>query len=179
VTRTRFYTAATIDGFIADPDDGLDWLMQSDSGGIDTFGPFFADVGAFVMGSSTYEWMLAHAEMVNWTVAYAGIPCWVFTHRELPGVPGADIRFVRGEVRPVHEQMVAAAGGRDIWLVGGGELAGAFVDEGLLDELILSVAPATLGAGKPLLPRRLPPSRLTLRSVQQIGQFAHLTYTLT
>jgi dihydrofolate reductase len=51
--------------------------------------------------------------------------------------------------------MVAAAGGRNVWIVGGGDLVGQFADVGLLDEVIVSVAPVTLGAGAPLLPRRL------------------------
>ena len=74
--------------------------------------------------------------------------------------------------------MVSAAQGRNIWLVGGGELVGAFAEQGLLDEIILGVAPVTLGAGAPLLPRRLPSSRLTLSSVEQVGQFAYLTYSV-
>jgi dihydrofolate reductase len=178
VTRTQFYAATTIDGFIADPDDGLDWLLESDSGGIDTFGPFFTGVGAFVMGAATYEWMLRHAELVKWEQTYGDVPCWVFTHRELPPFPGADVTFVSGDVRPVHAAMVRAAQGRNIWMVGGGELAGVFADLGLLDELIVGVAPVTLGAGKPLLPRRLTSSRLTLTGVEQSGQFAYLTYAV-
>jgi dihydrofolate reductase len=178
MTRTRFYTATTIDGFIADPDDSLDWLMESDSGGVDRFGPFFTGIGAFVMGATTYEWMLRHAELVTWPAVYGDVPCWVFTHRELPPIPGANLTFVSGAVRPVHEAMTAAAKGRDIWLVGGGELAGAFADEALLDELVLAVAPVTLGAGKPLLPRRLTSARLTLTSVEQSAQFAYLSYAV-
>jgi dihydrofolate reductase len=81
-------------------------------------------------------------------------------------------------VRPVHEAMTTAAEGKNIWLVGGGELAGAFADAGLLDEIVLGVAPVTLGAGAPLLPRRLTSSRLTLTGMEQRGQFAYLTYAL-
>jgi dihydrofolate reductase len=72
--------------------------------------------------------------------------------------------------------MRAAAGDRNIWLVGGGELVGQFADAGLLDEIIAGVAPVTLGAGAPLLPRRLLSDRLTLTSVRQEHQFAYLTY---
>ena len=69
-------------------------------------------------------------------------------------VPDAKIEFTSGDVAPVHEQMVEAAGERNIWIVGGGDLAGQFADAGLLDEVIVSIAPVTLGAGAPLLPRR-------------------------
>ena len=70
--------------------------------------------------------------------------------------------------------MVAAAGGRNVWLVGGGELVGMFHDAGLLDEVRVQVAPVTLGAGAPLLPRRI--EGLRLREVHRNGQFAEVTY---
>jgi dihydrofolate reductase len=101
------------------------------------------------MGSTTYEWILDHSE---WPY---DLPCWVFTHGELPVVPDARIQFTSGDVAAVHEEMRAAAGERNVWVVGGGDLAGQFADAGLLDEVIVYVAPVTLGAGAPLLPRRV------------------------
>jgi dihydrofolate reductase len=187
VPKTQYYTATTIDGYIADPDNSLEWLFAADEGREDDMGgtpfaTFFAGVGAFVMGATTYEWVLDHEKLLEspakWQRYYQDVPAWVFTHRDLPPIPGADLTFVRGDVRPVHEAMTARAGGKNLWVVGGGELAGAFADEGLLDELILGVAPATLGAGAPLLPRRLTSSRLRLTAVEQRGQFAYLTYAL-
>lgn len=74
--------------------------------------------------------------------------------------------------------MVAAAQGRNVWLTGGGELVGAFADHGLLDEIILGMAPVTLGAGAPLLPRRLLSSQLSLVNLERVGQFAYLTYAV-
>jgi dihydrofolate reductase len=92
-------------------------------------------------------------------------------------VKGADIRYVHGDVRPVHRQMVAAAGGKNIWIVGGGELAGQFYDRGLLDELIVQVASVTLGSGAPLLPRAITTPPLRLVSVTAYGEtFAELRY---
>ena len=72
--------------------------------------------------------------------------------------------------------MVEAAGDKNIWIVGGGELVGQFADAGLLDEIQLSIAPVTLGAGAPLLPRRLLASDLTLSTVERQGQFVSATY---
>ena len=77
---------------------------------------------------------------------------------------------------PVHERMAAAAAGRNVWLVGGGELVGRFADQGLLDEILLGVAPVMLGAGAPLLPRRLGPDGLTLEGVDHDDRFVFLTY---
>ncbi|WP_203898533.1 dihydrofolate reductase family protein [Virgisporangium aliadipatigenens] len=179
MTRTQYYTATTVDGYIATEDNSLRWLFEvegADGEASEGFGPFFSQVGAFAMGATTYEWVREHESAVMWRDAYGDTPCWVFTTRDLPSIEGANLHFVRGDVRPVHRTMAEAAGGRNIWLVGGGELVGAFADAGLLDELILSVAPVTLGAGAPLLPRVLTSKRLRLTSVRQSGQFASLTY---
>jgi dihydrofolate reductase len=186
MAKTQYYTATSIDGFIADPDNSLDWLFEVGEGDPDQpanpFATFFADVGAFAMGSTTYEWILEHDKLLvqpqKWKDYYDEVPGWVFTHRSLEPIPGAHLTFISGDVRPVHQAMVAAAGGKNVWIVGGGELAGAFADASLLDELILGVAPVTLGGGAPVLPRRLGSSRLTLTEARQRGQFAYLTYSV-
>ena len=181
MTKTQYYTATTLDGYIADENNSLSWLFESDSGP-DQFKPFFADVGAFAMGRTTYEWVLEHDQLlenpIKWADYYGDVPAWVFSNHEVTPIRDANLRFVKGDVRPVHEEMVKAANGKNIWLVGGGELVGQFADAGLLDEIIAGVAPVTLGAGAPLLPRRLPASRLTLTDVRQVAQFAYLTYAV-
>jgi len=101
----------------------------------------------------------------------------VFSTRELPTVEGADVHFVQGDVAPGHADMVAAADGKNVWLVGGGDLLGQFHDRGLVDEIILSVAPVTLASGAPLLPRRITDPPLKLVDVEKPGDvFAVLTY---
>jgi dihydrofolate reductase len=182
VAKTQYYTAASLDGFIADPDSSLDWLFEIDEGTDNPFGAFFSAVGAFAMGATTYEWVLKNDNLIeepaNWHEMYGNVPCWVFTHRELPLVPDANIFMVSGDVGPVHEAMTVAAQGKNVWLVGGGDLVGEFTDLGLLDEIIVGIAPVTLGAGAPLLPRRLPSQQLALTGVNQLGQFAYLTYAV-
>lgn len=178
--KTQYYTAASLDGFIATVDDSLEWLFPLGDIEETSYPEFIRHVGALAMGSATYEWMLRHIvspedkQPQPWPYAQ---PAWVFSSRALPMVPGADIRFVRGDVRPVHEEMVKAAGGLNVWIVGGGELAGRFYDNGLLDELIVQVGSVTLGAGKPLLPRTIisPPLRLISASAVGTG-FAELRY---
>lgn len=155
MTKVVFYTATTLDGFIADPDDSLDWLLRQPhaSDGPLNYDDFIQRVGAIVMGRTTYEWVLAH-DPGAW--AYP-MPAWVMTTRDelaLPA-PDADVRFARGDVATVHADLCAAAGDKDVWVVGGGDLAGQFADAGLLDEVIVYIAPVTLGAGRPVLPRRL------------------------
>jgi dihydrofolate reductase len=178
--KTQYYTAASVDGFIATLDDSLDWLFPLGDIEATSYPTFIRDVGALAMGSTTYEWMLRHVvgpqarQRQPWPYQ---APAWVFTSRTLPGVPGADIQFVRGDVRPVHAAMAAAAGDRNLWIVGGGELAGQFYDRGLLDELFVQVGSVTLGAGKPLLPRTITSPPLRLISVRAVGTgFAELHY---
>lgn len=178
--KTQYYTATSLDGFIATVDDSLDWLFLLGDVNDTSYPTFIAEVGALAMGSTTYEWMLRHADEVVKEVGSAWPytqPAWVFSTRKLPAIEGADIRFVQGDVRPVHAQMREAAGGKNIWIVGGGDLAGQFLDAGLLNEIIIQVGSVTLGKGKPLFPRRVtnPPFRLV--SVRQIGTgFAELRY---
>lgn len=111
---------------------------------------FLTGIGALIMGASTYEWLLRNQE--EWGYEQ---PTWVFTHRALPTLEGADIHFVQGEVSQIHSEAVAAARGKDVWIMGGGDLAGQFADADLLDEVWVQLAPVTLGSGQPLLPRGL------------------------
>ena len=180
MSLTQYYTATTLDGFIADPDNSLEWLFtrRREPDGPLSYDAFIAQIGALAMGSTTYEWILGHEfagkDPSEWRWPY-DIPCWVFTHRQLQVVPGARIALVRGEVASVHAEMVAAAGGRTVWLVGGGDLVGQFADAGLLDEVLVTIAPVTLGAGAPLLPRRL---ELRLDEVGRNGDFVAARFSV-
>jgi dihydrofolate reductase len=180
---TQYYTASSIDGFIADPDNSLEWLFQfSEQTGIEEEYPkFIAQVGAIAMGSTTYEWIANYTGFLSnpskWEYA---VPTWVFSTRELlPRVEGPDIRFVSGDVGPIHQDMVRVAEGKNIWLVGGGDLVGQFHDQGLLDEVLISVASVFLGSGAPLLPRRIVTPPLQLVSATAYGaDFAVLRYAI-
>ncbi|HET8602650.1 MAG TPA: dihydrofolate reductase family protein [Marmoricola sp.] len=164
---TQYYTASSVDGFITDEHESLDWLLSRD---IDADGPmgypgFRSGVGAMAMGASTYAWIRRnHHE--PWPYS---LPCWVFTHRDLPAADDGDIRFTAAPVAQVHAEMAAAAEGGNVWVVGGGDLVGQFADEGLLDEVWVQYAPVTLGAGAPLLPRRL---ELRLEAIAHNREFA-------
>ena len=178
--KTQYYTASSLDGFIATEDHSLEWLFPLGDVSETGYPTFIAEVGALAMGASTYEWMLRHVIKPDTGSGAAWPyrqPTWVFSHRALPPVPGADIRWVNGDVRPVHAEMRAAAQGGNVWLVGGGDLVGQFHDAGLLDEIIVQVGSVTLGAGQPLLPRRIASPPLRLTSARRIGPgFAELRY---
>lgn len=182
MTRVIYNTATTLNGFLADDADSLEWLFAvpgADDAEND-FGDFLKGIGSLVMGSTTYEWILAHENVLErpeaWT--YQGKPSFILSSRELPAVPGADIRFRSGEVSAAWDEIRDAAAGRDVWLVGGGDLVGQFADAGLLHEVRVSVAPVTLVSGRPLLPRRLESDRLHLEAVRQADQFAELVYSV-
>lgn len=148
---TYYYTASSLDGFIADSDNSLSWLLSRDVDhekdmGFETFRPL---IGACAMGATTWQWICDNDEG-EWSAK----PTWVFTHRDdLP--PAPSVTFTQAPVEEVHAAMVAAAGGLGTWIVGGGDLVGQFADAGLLDEIWVQHAPITLGSGAPLLPRRL------------------------
>lgn len=178
MTKTQYYTATSVDGFIADAHNSLEWLFTVERDGPGRFDEFFREVKAMCMGATTYEWVLAH-EPDSWQRYYGDTPCWVFTHRRLPAIEGGRLFFVEGDVAPVHQEMAKAAGGGNIWIVGGGELVGLFADAGLLDEIQLGVAPVFLGAGAPLLPRRLLSSQVRLVDVARDGQMVALTYEVS
>lgn len=178
--KTQYYTATSIDGYLADEDNSLAWLFQFGEieGMEDDYPQFIDQVGAAAMGSTTYEWLIEHENLLEdpeqWPYE---VPAWVFSSRKLPVVDDANIHFVQGDVAPVHEDMVKTADDKNVWLVGGGDLVGQFHDQGLLDEIILSVAPVTLASGAPLLPRRITEPPLKLASVQKYDDvFAALTY---
>jgi dihydrofolate reductase len=173
MARAIYYTATTLDGFIADEHDSLAWLFEqkTDEEGPADYSEFIAGIGAMVMGATTYAWIGDYMRDRDEEWAY-DIPCWVFTHREHE-LLGEDIRFVAGEVREHHPAITESAGDRDIWVVGGGDLAGQFADLGLLDQVVVSIAPVTLGAGRPLFPRR---HNLKLVELGRNGDFAAATY---
>jgi dihydrofolate reductase len=170
LSRTVYYCASTLDGFIADADDTIGWLTSYEGepgpevepveGGYDDF---YERVGALVSGSTTYEWILGHMERTGADWVYPGRPCWILSSRDLPVPEGEDIRVVNGSVAELNDELVASAGERDLWVVGGGNVASQFADAGLLDEVIVTVVPVVLAEGKPLFDRRLAdaPMKLT------------------
>ena len=146
MTRVQYFVASSIDGYIAAGDGSLDWLLQFEGfeGQQETYEGFLGGVGAIVMGADTYRFLLRQfspgrfapdgvppgAAPDAWP--YAGTPVWVFSHGAMPAIAGAQLEFVAGDVAPVLRRATAAAAGRNVWLVGGGNLAAQFQQEGLL-----------------------------------------------
>lgn len=171
MTRYRYVTATSLDGYLADEDDSLSWLFvqeQDDPGQHDRF---MQEVGAMVMGATTYAWLRDHLAASGEPWPYA-ILCFVLTHRTFEAL-GEGVRFVSGDVARLRSALEDAAGDRDVWVVGGGALAADLAEAGMLDEVVVSIAAVTLGSGRPLLPRRLD---LRLREVGRNGALVTATY---
>jgi dihydrofolate reductase len=179
-----YYAAATLDGYIAEADDTLDWLLgyQGSYEGEDAapargYDEFYEGVGALVSGSVTYEFVLEHLD--EWP--YGGKPCWVLSKRDLPQPEGegVDVRVVRGAVGELFDEMDASAAGRDLWIVGGGNVASQFADAGLLEEVHVTVVPVVLGAGKPLFDRRLKGGPMQLeQAIPRASGMVELRYSV-
>jgi dihydrofolate reductase len=170
----QYYCAASLDGYIAEVDDTIEWLTGYEGappgeevspveGGYDDF---YADVGALVSGSVTYEFILGELERgSDWP--YAGKPCWVLSSRKLP-VPdgeGVDVRIRNAPIAELFDDMLSSAGEGNLWVVGGGNVASQFADQGLLDEVLVTVVPVVLGDGKRLFDRRPPGGAMRLIGV--------------
>lgn len=174
-TRFRYYTATTLDGFLADDHDSLDWLFVQD---IDESGPFnmeafMVDIGALVMGSTTYRWVVDHLAETGEPWPYDR-PTFVFTHHPTDPIDES-VRFVSGDPAAVSAELLDAAAGRDVWMVGGGGLAAEFADAGMLDEIVVSIAPVTLGSGRPLFGGR---RDLRLEEFDRNGAFLCARYAV-
>ena len=151
-----YFCAQSLDGYIASADDTIDWLTEYEgeyAGATDlplgdNYATFMDGIGALVMGSATYAFVL---DLEEWP--YPEHPVWVLTSRDLPARAGADVRIVRGDGAELHDEIAASAGGRDVWVVGGGNVASQYADAGLLDRVEVTVVPVVLGDGKPLFDR--------------------------
>ncbi|HZE37557.1 MAG TPA: dihydrofolate reductase family protein [Stackebrandtia sp.] len=176
--KTTYVIVSTLNGYVAAADGGLDWLVALDGGDRD-ISAHVAAAGVIAMGATTYEDVIATESLLDdpeiWRRAHGDRPAWVFTHRELPRIPGANLTFA-SDVRAAHGDMTRAAGDGDILIAGGGGLAAAFAEAGLLDEIVVGIAPVALAAGRPLFPADLPASRLRLSDVDRRGQLVFLTY---
>jgi dihydrofolate reductase len=177
--KTQYYCAASLDGYIAEADDSLAWLFEyegSFEGAGAEPGPmaeggayerFYEGVGALISGATTYEFILDHlAEDGDWP--YQGKPYWVLSSRDqrVPEGEEVDVRLADAGVGDLHDEIMSAAGGRNLWIVGGGDVASQFADHGLLDELLVTVVPVVLGSGKPLFGHRLPGGPMQLLGVR-------------
>ncbi|MER2134035.1 MAG: dihydrofolate reductase family protein [Arthrobacter sp.] len=160
MAKVIYYVASSLDGFIATEEDSLEWLLDFGFASFqDHYDQFLAGVGAIIMGARTYDW-IRREQPDTWD--YGELPCLVLTRRDLQAPPHSGVRFTSGGPGAVLEQARAVAGERNVWVVGGGDVAAQFADAGLLDELWITYMPVALGTGRRLLPVANPTGRMHL-----------------
>ncbi len=150
------YIACTLDGYIATPDGGVDWLSQVEAEGEDYgYQVFFDSVDALVMGSRTYRQILDFGE---WP--YGDKPCWVMSRQPLPQA-GSGIHLSQETIEELLVRL-QAQGVKRLWLVGGAALVDSFERTGGIQQYIISLVPHLLGDGVPLFTAGRPPRDLKL-----------------
>lgn len=143
--RVRYSVAATLDGYIADPHGGYDWIIMDEA--ID-FAAMFAEFDTFVMGRKTWDVSAAAPEPGNVGDMFAGKEVIVFS-RTLK-TARAGVRIVDADPAETVRELKQRPG-KDIWLFGGGSLFRTLVDEGLVDTVEVALMPVLLSKGVPLI----------------------------
>lgn len=140
-----FYVAASLDGFLADENGGVDWLMPYQEAGFDYgYHEFYEKIGHIVTGSKTFE--QARNFPGGWAFPHA--KTYIFSSRQLDLQGMDDLVLWDGTIPELGNQLRAEE--KDTWLIGGANLAGQFFNEGFVDELVLSIMPTILGKGMPI-----------------------------
>lgn len=142
----RGFIAASLDGYVADKDGGVDWLKPFEA--VDYgYDAFIAQIGTVVMGRTTFDQIPSFG--VGWP--YAGKRGIVVTSRDLES-PYDGVEAWRAGVEALIPRLRAQDDG-DAWIVGGAALQSAFIAAGAMDQLSLFIVPVTLGDGVPLFPK--------------------------
>ena len=169
MAQVVYYVAVSLDGLIATADGGVEWLEPFQTSGSDYgYDEFFSGVDALIMGSRTYEQTLTFGPS-----PYGGKRVLVLSARGLQPSPSVEIADL-GPGEAV--ELLATAGASKIWLVGGGELAGSFAREGLVDLYILSTMPVMLGSGVPLLGKRGASGAFKLEHIERFDDVVQCRY---
>ena len=152
--KVKYFVANSLDNFIARPDGAVEWLLNdgTDYG----MAEFFGSIDTMLLGRKTFDFAIGQEQKsraktkkkkrkVSW-----GMKSFVFS-RTLKPAPDDDFTIV-AESAGDFVRNLKNESGKDIWLMGGGELAGSLLDEGVVDEISLNIQPIVLGRGIPLFP---------------------------
>lgn len=170
--KVTVFIATSLDGYITAENESLDWLFRVEGEGDNGIGEFYETVDAVIMGRKTYDWIVKHEKG---EFPYKGRECYVFSRSAK--AESEYVTYVNESPAQLMNRLKSKHG-KVIWLVGGGELLHDFLKENLVDELILTVAPAVLGNGTPLFGKGGVRLDLTLKRVRQFNQFVELAYTV-
>jgi len=166
------YIAASLDGYIAAESHNLDWLFEVDGEDDNGFSKFYDTVDTILIGRTTYDWIMRYE---NGGFPYIGKECYIFS-RTIKG-ENEYVKFTDEDAAPFIQDLKSKEG-RNIWIVGGGELLHTFLKENLVDELMISIAPVLLGRGILLFMDNDFRTRLVLTEMNRYNQFAELRYNV-
>ncbi|MCD4714815.1 MAG: dihydrofolate reductase family protein [Clostridiales bacterium] len=168
--KVMVFIATSLDGYIATEDDSLDWLFKVEGEGDNGYSEFYETVDTIILGRRTYDWIM-NVEKENFP--YKNKKCYVFTRSR--NEPNDYVEFVDGDIVELINSLKRVEG-KNIWIVGGGDLLAYFFKENLVDELIITIAPTIIGTGIPLFKKQNIELELELKSVRRFNQFAELHY---
>ena len=154
--------AACADGYVARTDGNLDWLTRRPAPkGFYGLPKFSRSIDAKILGRKTFDLSVKMGASFS-----ADDVHYVFSRRMPPASVPAGVQFVTEPIRAFAERLRQQAG-KNIWMMGGGEIIGAFLDEDAIDEFIITVVPTFIGEGVPLMAPRHREVPLRLLSSQQ------------
>lgn len=168
--KVRLFIASSLDGYIATKEKSLDWLEQVEGKGDNGYSQFYETVDTVILGKKTFDWLISQ-RLSEWP--YAEKQCYVYTHQQLQDMQ--DIHFTKEPVASLIHTLRQQPG-QDIWIVGGGELIYSFLEQHLIDEVIVTMEPILLGEGIPLFKPGFSTVELTLQQTKTYGQFVELHY---
>ncbi|MCT1578920.1 dihydrofolate reductase family protein [Oceanobacillus kimchii] len=171
--KVKLFIATSLDGYIATKNESIQWLDDIEGEGDNGYLRFYEEIDTVIMGNKTYQWL----ESQNLSeFPYQSKDCYVFSRKESGS--NENVIFVNDDVERFI-QMLQNKEGRDIWIVGGGELLSSFIEKDLIDEYIITVAPIILGEGIPLFKEASSVINLSLIGTQKFNQFIELHYERT
>ena len=161
------YIASSLDGYVARENGDIDWLPQSDTSEYDEF---YKTIDAVIMGKTTYDQVLTFGEY-----PYKDKRSYVFTRNKNP-TKDENVEFVSNADEFVKDTLPNLEG--NIWLMGGGQIISTFVNNGIVDEIILSIVPVVLGKGIPLFRNIQKETKLELIKTTDYDKLVELHYTI-
>jgi dihydrofolate reductase len=164
------FIASSLDGYIATKDESLEWLDNVEGEGDNGYSEFYETVDTVVMGKRTYDWIM---KLDLEVFPYKNKQCYVFTRSS--AMDTEDVKFVNDDVTSFVNRL-KSQDGKNIWIVGGGEILQSFIQVKLVDELIITVAPTIIGNGIPLFKEGEYQLELVLKGTKTFNQFAELHY---
>lgn len=164
------FIAQSLDGFIATKDDSLDWLFKVEGEGDNGYTEFFETIDTILIGKRTYDWIMKHE---NGQFPYKDKSCFVFSRTRNNDTD--HVKFINEDIVTFTNNL-KKEDGKNIWIVGGGDLLHTFLKENLVDELILTIAPKIIGEGIPLFKESNYQLDLCLKGTRTFNQFVELHY---